>query len=224
MRSPHSMSYGSRTIGASAPASFLTTSSRSASDRTRRPRGATAGCGYAAMGGPNQVVSASGSPKWVPSPTQATYPSGRITTAVGAVTAPSTGSSHTPTYSASISWTRPHTLISRLTEVEQHRLASCSSSKLERAPGGHRSRSGMRRPATGVPRRGRSECPARTSSRRTACAARHAQQLGHGVAQRIGPLVVPLSAICAIALCSTRAPPGAAPGDRCPGGRLAMSR
>jgi hypothetical protein len=52
---------------------------------------------YAAVGGPNQVVSASASPSWVRSPTQATYPSGRINTAVGAVTAPSTGSSHIPT-------------------------------------------------------------------------------------------------------------------------------
>src|SRR5829696_4564217 len=56
---------------------------------------------YAAVGGPNQVVSASGSPRWVRSPTQATYPSGRINTAVGAVTPPNTGSSHLPTYSAS---------------------------------------------------------------------------------------------------------------------------
>jgi hypothetical protein len=45
---------------------------------------------------PNQVVSASGNPVSVPSPTQATCPSGRISTAVGAVTAPSTGSSQTP--------------------------------------------------------------------------------------------------------------------------------
>ena len=57
---------------------------------------------YAAVGGPNQVVSASASPSWVRSPTQATYPSGRINTAVGAVTAPSAGSSHVPTYLASI--------------------------------------------------------------------------------------------------------------------------
>src|SRR5215207_6248668 len=61
---------------------------------------------YAAVGGPNQVLSASGSPRSVPSLTQATYPSGRINTAVGAVTAPSAGSSHLPTYSASISRTR----------------------------------------------------------------------------------------------------------------------
>jgi hypothetical protein len=58
---------------------------------------------YAAAGGPNQVVSASASCRSVPSPTQATYPSGRINTALGAVTAPNTGSSHTPPYSASIS-------------------------------------------------------------------------------------------------------------------------
>jgi hypothetical protein len=37
------------------------------------------------------VLNASGSPRWVRSPAQATYPSGRINTAVGAVTAPSTG-------------------------------------------------------------------------------------------------------------------------------------
>jgi hypothetical protein len=58
---------------------------------------------YAAVGAPNQVVSASASPRCVRSPTQATYPSGRINAAAGAVTAPSTGSSHVPTYLASIS-------------------------------------------------------------------------------------------------------------------------
>jgi hypothetical protein len=57
---------------------------------------------YVAVGGPNQVVRASGSPKSLRSPTQATYPSGRINTALGAVTSPSTGSSHVPPYSASI--------------------------------------------------------------------------------------------------------------------------
>jgi hypothetical protein len=57
---------------------------------------------YVAVGGPNQVLSASASSGWVRSPTQATYPSGRINTAVGAVTAPSAGSSHGPTYLASI--------------------------------------------------------------------------------------------------------------------------
>src|ERR1700730_12831956 len=42
------------------------------------------------------------SPSRVRSPTQATYPSGRIDTAVGALPAPSAGSSHAPTYLASI--------------------------------------------------------------------------------------------------------------------------
>src|SRR5215216_5443180 len=61
---------------------------------------------YAAVGGPNQLLSASGSTRSVPFPTQAIYPSGRINTAVGALTAPNTGSSHLPTYSALISRTR----------------------------------------------------------------------------------------------------------------------
>src|SRR5262245_56896520 len=54
------------------------------------------------VGGPNHVVSAAVSPDSVRSPTQATYPSGRINTAVGGVTVPTTGISHVPTYLASI--------------------------------------------------------------------------------------------------------------------------
>src|SRR5262245_2038893 len=69
---------------------------------------------YSVAGGPNQVASASASPSWVESPTQATYPSGRINTAVGAVTAPRTGTSHVPAYLASICWTRSaHGVMSR---------------------------------------------------------------------------------------------------------------
>jgi len=56
---------------------------------------------YAAAAGPNHVVNASMSPSSVESPTQATYPSGRTTTALGAVTTPNTGSSHAPVYFAS---------------------------------------------------------------------------------------------------------------------------
>jgi hypothetical protein len=56
---------------------------------------------YAAAGGPNHVVSASASPSWVRSPTQATYPSGLVNTAMGAVTVPIAGSSQVPTYLAS---------------------------------------------------------------------------------------------------------------------------
>jgi len=49
---------------------------------------------FDALVDPNHLVSASKSPACVFSPTQATYPSGRINTAVGAVTAPITGSFH----------------------------------------------------------------------------------------------------------------------------------
>ncbi len=49
---------------------------------------------------PNQVFIASSRPSCVPSPTQATYPSGRISTADGAETGPSAGSSHGPAYLA----------------------------------------------------------------------------------------------------------------------------
>ena len=70
------------------------------------------------------MVSASASPCSGRSPTQATYPSGRINTAAGALTAPIAGSSHVPTYLASISLTRSaHGVISKaawLTEVEDH--------------------------------------------------------------------------------------------------------
>ncbi len=51
--------------------------------------------------GPNHVVSASRNPASVPSPTQATCPSGLISTAVGAGTEPSSGNSHGPAHSAS---------------------------------------------------------------------------------------------------------------------------
>src|SRR5262245_55812481 len=44
--------------------------------------------GYVAVGGPNQRLSASSSPSDVSWPTQATYPSGRTSTAVGASTVP----------------------------------------------------------------------------------------------------------------------------------------
>ncbi len=57
---------------------------------------------YAPVGGPNQVASASASPTWVRSPTQATYPSGLISTAAGAATWLRTGSSHVPANLASI--------------------------------------------------------------------------------------------------------------------------
>jgi hypothetical protein len=52
---------------------------------------------------PNQVVSASRNPSSVPSPTQATWPSGLTRTADGADTSPITGSSQVPACDASIS-------------------------------------------------------------------------------------------------------------------------
>src|SRR2546429_8649884 len=71
---------------------------------TRPPRGVYRAFGgalgpvrYVPVGGPNQVVSASASPTWVRSPTQATYPSGRTKTAGGAGAAPDSRKPHPPT-------------------------------------------------------------------------------------------------------------------------------
>src|SRR6185437_9686217 len=75
--------------------------------RPPNPRGPSLErCDYAASAAPNHLVNASTSPLWDRSPTHATYPSGRINTAVGAGTTPSAGSSHVPWYSASIDCTR----------------------------------------------------------------------------------------------------------------------
>lgn len=51
---------------------------------------------YHKVGGPNHLLIVSATPDQSNSPTQTTYPSGRINTALGAVTAPSAGRSHTP--------------------------------------------------------------------------------------------------------------------------------
>ena len=71
------------------------------------------------------MVSASASPGSLSSPTQATYPSGRINTAVGAATAPSAGSSHgTGVFGVDqLNPIRPWGDVeaARLAEVEQHR-------------------------------------------------------------------------------------------------------
>src|SRR5436190_398560 len=69
----------------------------------------------ALSGYPNQVVSASLRSGWVSSPTQATYPSGRINTAVGADTKPNAGRSHGPSYLPSTNLIRSdHGLMSKL--------------------------------------------------------------------------------------------------------------
>ena len=52
--------------------------------------------GHAIAAGPNQVASAWASPPSSPFPTQATWPSGRTSTAVGAETAPITGNAQIP--------------------------------------------------------------------------------------------------------------------------------
>ena len=61
---------------------------------------------YAAAAAPNHVASVRGSSGSARSPTHATCPSGRISTAGGASTAPMTGSSHTPECFASTNRTR----------------------------------------------------------------------------------------------------------------------
>ena len=71
------------------------------------------------------MVSASTNPTGVRSPTQATYPSGRTNTPVGAVTAPIAGSSHVPhvfgvdQLNAIRTWS--HVGATGLTEVAEHR-------------------------------------------------------------------------------------------------------
>ena len=135
-------------------------------------------CGYAAAGGPNQVVSASASPGSVTSPTQATYPSGRINTAAGAVTAPSAGSSHAPSYLAStrLNPIRPWRDVEAagLTEVEQHRPGIVQQGEdPQRAVGGDQIEIGH---AASEQRMSLAEIVVdvrgRTSPRRTVCAAR----------------------------------------------------
>ena len=79
---------------------------------------------YAAVGSPNQFVSRSWSSNWVPSPTLATYPSGRINTTVVAATAPSTGSSRFIAFGiGQLDAIRPRSDVEAagLTEVEEHR-------------------------------------------------------------------------------------------------------
>ena len=133
---------------------------------------------YAAAGGPNQVVSASARPGWVGSPTQATYPSGRISTAVGAGTVPIAGSSHAPSYVGvdRLNAIRPRRDVdaARLPKLSSTGRASCSRRvDPQRAVGGDEVEIGHAASEQRVSRRrGRSECPGRTSSRRIACAAR----------------------------------------------------
>ena len=81
---------------------------------------------------------------------------GGSATAVGALTAPSTGSSHWPAYSASMSWTRSaHGVMSKLPggpRLSSTGRASCRSPKARSGPSAvTRSKSGIRRPSSGCP-------------------------------------------------------------------------
>ena len=134
--------------------------------------------GYAAAGGPNQVVSASVSPRWADSPTQATYPSGRINTAVGAMTGPIVGSSHAPTYlgvdrlNAVGPWSDVES--AGLTEVEERRTGVEQQGEDAQRTVGRRS--DLDRvcdgPAAGDLRQDRSEYRDQTSSQRIVCEVR----------------------------------------------------
>ena len=76
------------------------------------------------LGGPHHVVSASASCRGFRSPTHATCPSGRISTALGAVISPRAGSSHGPRTAASTELNpicpRSDVEAAALTEIEQH--------------------------------------------------------------------------------------------------------
>ncbi len=127
VQAPITRSSGRRTSWATCPRA-KTTSIRSSSSRCRcsdscfrlassfrEPRityerrahpgleGASRLCHASRHGDPNQEVSASRNPVSGPSPTQATYPSGLISTAAGAATWPRTGRSQSPPYLALIS-------------------------------------------------------------------------------------------------------------------------
>jgi len=77
-------------------------------------------------GGPNHRASASSSPLTGSFPAHATCPSGRINTASGAGIGPITGSSHAPSYDASLDRTRSPQAAdgqaAALAEIEQHRV------------------------------------------------------------------------------------------------------
>ena len=151
---------------------------------------------YAAVGGPNQVVSASASPCWVTSPTHATYPSGRISTAVGAVTAPSAGSSHTPAYvrvdqlNAIGPWSDVE--VAGLAEVEQHGSGIVQQGEdPQRTVGGDQVEIGHAATEQRVPL-AQVVVDVQTGHHRAESLARlvHAQQLGHVVAQRLDAVVL----------------------------------
>ena len=138
-----------------------------------RPRALSYGAGVAA---PNHVARARGSSGSVRPPAQATCPSGRINTADGPATSPKTGSSHTPSCLASTDpCVRPRSDVEAAggAQVEEHGPGVLQQREDARGAvrGRRRGRACAAR-AVGVPRRGRSGCRERRSSRRCAGAAR----------------------------------------------------
>ena len=161
------------------------------------------------------MVSASASPSWVESPTQATYPSGRINTAVGAVTAPRTGSSHVPTYVGvdQLNPIRPWRDVEAagLAEVEQHRPGIVQQGEdPQRAVGGDQVEIGH---AASEQRVSLAEVVMNVQTghhpRRTACAARPCSRSSDMISRKaLVRSSVRSSATCAIVLRNTRAATG----------------
>ena len=140
------------------------------------------------------MVSASRNPVSVPSPTQATYPSGLISTAAGAATWPRAGSSHSPAYVASIlnpicPWSDVEA--AGLTEVEEHRPGLVQQGEdPHRAVGGDQVEIGH---AASEQRVSLAQVvvDVQAGHHRGESFPRlvHAQQLGHGVAQHLDAIV-----------------------------------
>ncbi len=140
------------------------------------------------------MVSASASPSWVRSPTQATYPSGRINTAVGAVTAPMPEAPTCHVFGVDqLNAIRPWSDVEAagLTEIEQHRPGIVQQGEdPQRAVGGDQVEIGH---AASEQRVSLAEVVVnvQTGHHRGESFARlvHAEQLGYGVAQRLDAIV-----------------------------------
>ena len=139
-------------------------------------------------GGPNHRVSAASSPVDVPSPTQATCPSGRTSTVVGGGTAPTTGSTQLTDV---VGMDVPHPVgPGRQVEdvsgpARRGRAGRGGRSGAGRTRGADRPRSSGRgrapaAPPGGAPRRRRGDVQPRQQSRHAGCATPGAEQLGEG--------------------------------------------
>ncbi len=153
--------------------------------------------GVVGGGHPNQVVSASRNPVSVPSPTHATWPSGRMSTAVGAATTPTTGSSQGPAQVAStcctLSVQRPISS-SGSSEVEQHRPGFVQQLEdAERACRRHEVEIGHPAPEQGMPvAEVVADVEARCESRDPPTRFVHLRELGDQVDHGLHPFVAAL--------------------------------